>query len=209
MARLLIVGEIGLYREGLAFALSRYGDFQEVLTASDISAALRWIHESPPDVILVDLAMSNPLATIRSLAQVAGAGVLVALTVPDASADIIACAEAGADAYVTRTGSLDDLLVTILAAKRGELRCSAKVAGALFRHLSSVKTKTHATDQLQMLSPRERQILHLMEEGLSNKEISRSLGIEVATVKNHVHHVLEKLSVRRRGEAAALLRRAQ
>ncbi len=209
MARLMIVGEIGLYREGLAFALSQYDDFQEVLTASDINAALRWIHESPPDVILVDLAMSNPLATIRSLAQIAEDSVLVALTVPDASADIIACAEAGADAYVTRAGSMNDLLVTILAAKRGELRCSAKVAGALFRHLSSVETKTHATDQLQMLSPRERQILHLIEEGLSNKEISRSLGIEVSTAKNHVHHVLEKLNVRRRGEAAALLRRAQ
>ncbi len=209
MAMLLIVSEISLYREGLAFALSQYDDFQEVVTASDIGATLRWIHESPPDVILVDLAMSNSLATLRSLARLAEDSVLVVLTVPDASADIIACAEAGADAYVTRTGSIDDLRVTILAAKRGELRCSAKVAGALFRHLSSVETRTHATDQLQLLSPRERQVLHLIEEGLSNKDIARSLGIEIATVKNHVHHVLEKLKVRRRGEAAALLRRVQ
>jgi DNA-binding NarL/FixJ family response regulator len=208
MPSLLIVGEIGLYREGLAFALNQYDEFQEVLTASDVSAALRWVQEMPPEVILVDLAMSNPLATLRALAQNAEGSVLIALTVPEASADIIACAEAGADAYVTRTGSMDDLMKTILAAKQGELRCSAKVAGALFRHLSSVETRTHTADQLLTLSPRERQVLHLIEDGRSNKEISRALGIEVATVKNHVHHLLEKLNVRRRGEAAALLRQA-
>ena len=76
MARLLIVGEIGLYREGLAVALSQYDEFQEVLTASDLSAALRSICESPPDVIVVDFVMSFSLATIRSLTEVAEDSVL-------------------------------------------------------------------------------------------------------------------------------------
>lgn len=208
MMRLLIVGDVGLYREGLAFALSQDDEFHDVLTAGDISAALRVVHDSPPDVILVDLVMSNALTTMRSLAQIAERSVLVALTVPDAAADIIACAEAGAVAYVTRTQSIDDLQATILAAMRGELRCSVKVAGALFRRISTVETQTRGPERLQTLSPRETEILHLIEEGLSNKEISRTLGIEVATVKNHVHHVLEKLKVRRRGEAAALLHRS-
>ena len=208
MVGILIVGEIGLYREGLACALSQRDGFREVRTAGDITTALRLIQRSPPDVILVDLAMSDPLAAMRSLAQVAEQSVLIALTVPNASTDIIACAQAGAAAYVTRTESIDDLLVTILAATRGELRCTAKVAGALFRHISSAGTRLPVSEQLRMLSPRETEILRLIEQGLSNKEISRTLGIEVATVKNHVHHVLEKLNVRRRGEAAALLRRA-
>ncbi len=162
-----------------------------------------------PDVILFDLAMVNALAVLQSLAQHMRDTTLIALTVPDAEEDIIACAEAGAAAYVTRNGSIDDLVATIQAAKKGQINCPAKVAGALFRRLSVIASEGQSTTRYKSLSPRETQVLRLIEKGLSNKEISRSLGIEVATVKNHVHHILEKMNVNRRGEAAAALRQMQ
>lgn len=205
VARLLIVGDICLYREGLAIALGRRDDFEQTVSTGDPCEALQLITAVPADVILVDLAMANALVTLRALAQAGTGAVLVALTVPDIEDDIIACAEAGASAYVTRDASIDQLVATVLAAKRGQLHCGAGVAGALFRRLNGVRSETPNGDG--ELSRREVQVLHLIEKGLSNKEISRSLGIQLATVKNHVHQILEKLKVSRRGEAAALFRR--
>ena len=205
----LIVGDIALYREGLRLTLSHHEQFSPISTARHVGEALERIAVMQPDVILFDLAMVNALAVLQSLARHMRDTTLIALTVPDAEEDIIACAEAGAAAYVTRNGSIDDLVATIRAAKKGQINCPAKVAGALFRRLSAIATEGQSTTRYKSLSPRETQVLRLIEKGLSNKEISRSLGIEVATVKNHVHHILEKMSVNRRGEAAAALRQMQ
>lgn len=205
----LIVGDVALYRDGLRLALSNREEFSTISTARYVWEVLERVTTIPPDVILLDLATVNALAELRSLAQCAPQTTLVALAVPNAEEDIIACAEAGAAAYVTRDASLDDLVATIQAARQGQLNCSAKVAGALFRRLSAIAPERQSTERYKGLSPRETQVLHLIEKGLSNKEISRSLVIEVATVKNHVHHILEKMNVNRRGEAAAALRQMQ
>lgn len=203
MVTLLIVGDICLYREGLALALARRDDFDQIVAAADACEALQLLAADPVDVILVDLAMANALLTVRALAQAGTNAVLVALTVPDVEDAIIDCAEAGASAYVTRDASIDQLVATVLAARRGQLHCGAEIAGALFRRLNGLRSGAPDGD----LSPREVQVLRLIEKGMSNKEISRSLGIQLATVKNHVHHILAKLDVRRRGEAAARFRR--
>ncbi len=206
MANILIVGEVALYREGLKDALSHREEFFQVATASCSMEALDYVATAELDAILLDLAMQDSLHTVRSLAQGAENAVIIALAVPDAEADIIACAEAGATAYITREGSIDELVATIQAASAGQLNCSAKIAGALFRRLSSASLDRQSATGCERLSPREMQILCLIEKGQSNKEISRSLGIELATVKNHVHSILEKMNVSRRGEAAAILR---
>ena len=84
MIRLLIIGDIRLSREGLAVALGRHGDFEQVATAGDVGAALDIANAKRPDVILVDLTMADALAIPRALAQSPSGAVLIALTVPDA-----------------------------------------------------------------------------------------------------------------------------
>jgi two-component system nitrate/nitrite response regulator NarL len=207
MGCVLIVGETALYREGLAFALASREIFDSVATADCTSSALEVIGRESPGLILVDLATTDALLTLNTLARHAGQAVIVALTVPAGEDDVIACAEAGASAYVTRGASIDDLISVVQTARRGAINCSPEIAGALFRRLSVNKPGRHGSDQCRCLTPRETQVLHLIESGCSNKEISRSLEIEVATVKNHVHNILDKLNVRSRGEASALLRR--
>ena len=206
MQSVLIVSEIGLYREGLEIALRNHGEFPEIRTESSSGAALKLAATMQPQIVLLDRATEGGLDTVRELSTRVPAPSVIVLAVPDAVDDILACAEAGAAAYVTREASVSDLIGTIQAAVAGEVRCSTRVTGALFRRLSCLAEKSNGTSRHESLSRRETEILGLIVKEFSNKEIARSLGIEVSTVKNHVHHILEKLNVRRRSEAAALVR---
>ena len=161
--------------------------------------------ELSPDVVLIDQAMADSQDATRWLLAVSPASEIVALGVPDTERDVIASAEAGVSSYVTREASLDDLVAAVESVGRGELRCSPRAAGSLFRRVAR-QANGAGPSLASRLTVREAQIVPLIEQGFSNKEIGCRLGIEVATVKNHIHNLLEKLQVHRRAEAAAKLR---
>ncbi len=203
----LIVGDNRLYREGLARVLNENPRTHVVGMAQSRSEALAAAAAMRPEVVLLDMVMADALATARHLIEAAPGLKVVALGVAEIESEVVACAEAGIASYVTRDGTLDDLMQAMDSAVRGELRCSPQVAGSLLRRVSSLASERPEQPDLCALTNREIRILGIIEQGLSNKEIARALAIEVATVKNHVHHILEKLHVSRRGEAAALFRR--
>jgi DNA-binding NarL/FixJ family response regulator len=124
---------------------------------------------------------------------------------PDSEESVLAFAEAGIAGYVPREGSVQDLVDAVERAVRGELQCSPQLAGAIIRRLAW-RAAAGSDFPRGPLTARETEIVRLIDQGLSNKEIAVRLGIEVATVKNHVHNLLEKLRVRRRAEAAAHIR---
>jgi two-component system, NarL family, nitrate/nitrite response regulator NarL len=131
----------------------------------------------------------------------------MALAVGESEEEILACAEAGVAGFLPRNGSFDDLARAVTKVARGEVACPQSIAGALLRRIcADAHQRCVTTDHL---TPREREVLVLIEQGMSNKQIAQRLGIEVRTVKNHVHNLLEKLRVQRRGEAAARLRSAR
>jgi DNA-binding NarL/FixJ family response regulator len=164
---------------------------------------------APVEVALVDLVMTDAIGTIRKIAGTVAPTAVIALAVRDDVKEIIACAEAGAVGYITRDESLADLITAIEFATRGELRCTPHIAACLFRRISALSPGDGRLGAGHDLSARESEVLHLIGAGLCNKEIARSLGIEVSTVKHHVHHILRKLNVSRRGEAASLTRNAR
>ena len=125
----------------------------------------------------------------------------------DGEQQILARAQAGVADFVPRTAALEDLAHTVTRVARGEAVCPQAGAGALLHCLSSATPRLATCSE--HLTPREREVLVLVEQGLSNKQIAQRLGIEVRTMKNHVHNLLEKLRVSRRGEAAARLRSAR
>lgn len=205
--RVLIVGDIRLYREGLERVLREMELITVVGTASGREEATQRVQALNPDVVLLDMAMSEAHVAVQEITHIAPDMKVVALTVPEIDSEVIACAEAGVVGYVTRDGSLNDVIQSIEAAAKGELRCSGRIAASLLRRITALAAERHATGTVECLTGRESRILELVEQGLSNKEIARALCIEVATVKNHVHNILEKLGVHRRGEAAAVMRR--
>lgn len=159
-----------------------------------------------PDVLLLDLAMTDSRDLVREL-QAAGSSVkVVAIGLIEAEGEVLSCVEVGVAGYVPREGSLEDLVAAVESVGRGELLCSPQVAGTLLRRLAALSRERAPDPDGPRLTLREREIVGLIDRGLSNKDIARQLCIEVATVKNHVHNILEKLSVRRRGEAAAKVR---
>ena len=207
MVGLLICSPIRLYGHGLSEALAGRWEIEVKGTAATAAECLARFDELNPDIVLMDLAMPDGIRTIRWFAMGGHHVRVVALGVHEAEEEVIACAEAGVSAYVTRNDTLDDLVAILASLSRGETLCSPKLTAMLLRRVRtlSLERAGRPDSQLIRLTPRETEVLRLLDQGLSNKEIAHSLCIELATVKNHVHHILEKLSVHRRGEAVAWL----
>jgi two-component system nitrate/nitrite response regulator NarL len=182
--RVFIVAGIRLFREGLASALQRDFGIAVAGTAPSAAAAAAALREDPPDVVLLD-------------------------TSPDADDAIRVIVAAHPSARVVALGPPRDTSLADVAGAIDEAAGSPRIATQLLRCVTRLPTARAAERSTGgvALTRREREIVALIDEGLSNKEIARQLVIEVATVKNHVHNILEKLCVESRGEAAAAIRR--
>jgi|HubBroStandDraft_6_1064221.scaffolds.fasta_scaffold04416_5 DNA-binding NarL/FixJ family response regulator len=205
---IIIVSDTRLYREGLALSLARVDRVVVVGVADTVASALACIEEKNPDVALLDFAMHDALALPHAIATARMRVKVVAFSVADTEDEVCECAEAGIAGYVARNGSKEDLITAVENAVRGEVHCSPRVAASLFRRLAAHVQTTRQRPPKAALTSREQDIVALIDRGLSNKEIARQLKISLPTVKNHVHNILDKLQVRRRGAAAALLREA-
>jgi DNA-binding NarL/FixJ family response regulator len=205
MLRVVLVAAVRLYCDGLAAVLATQEGIEVVGRAKDWRTAVPLVAELSPDVVLVDLPSTEDRAAVRQLADASPATTrVVAISVGDFDSDVVSWAEAGVAGFVTREDSLDDLVEVVRAVTRDELPCSPRVAAALLRRVAML-----AADRSPVpvrLTSRELEIVTLIERGLSNKEISRDLSIQLATVKNHVHNILEKLQVTRRSDAVARVR---
>jgi two-component system nitrate/nitrite response regulator NarL len=200
----LIFSDIRVYREGLAAILTKAG-VTVIGSSDDVADASAQIAAVQPDVVLVDVAGTDGVLTLRRLSEAARGIPIVAFALFGAADEVVACAEAGAVGYATRDQTHQELVGILDTVARGETLCSPTIAAALMRRVSTLAMNGSRPPGVN-LTHRELEITALVEEGLSNKEIARRLVIEVATVKSHVHNILEKLQVRRRSDAAAWLR---
>jgi two-component system, NarL family, nitrate/nitrite response regulator NarL len=207
MVRVLIISGIRLYREGLAQALMRVDTVNVVGQVSDREPALDQLRSASLDAVLIDAFIAEGPTVVRDIRAVAPAVPIVALGVGESEADILSWIEAGIAAFVTHEESLTDLVTAVHRAVRGEFVCSPQMAGSLVRKVAALAANRHRPVIDTPLTRREWEIGSLLEQHLSNKEIAVRLGVELATVKNHVHNLLEKLGVHRRTDAVRMLHR--
>jgi DNA-binding NarL/FixJ family response regulator len=205
MTRVVVGGQIRLYREGLVLLLAQEESIEVVGVGGNRAEIVERVDQLDPDVVLVDPTIPEGIETIRELALGREARV-IALAYPENETDMIACAEAGVCGYLTPEASVADLVAAIRVAADGELLCSPKMAGVLLRRVTALASGRSADNGASNLTMRELQVVRLIDEGLSNKQIASALEIELSTVKHHVHHILEKLEVARRSQAVARLR---
>lgn len=203
-ARLLLVDDNCLYRETLADALRAQQWVGSVDVAVDCPTALARSIEFPPTITLLNMATDDSLPWLEAFAR--SRGRVVCIGVRERESEIVACAEAGAAGYVLREDSLEGLRIAVEGVLSDELPCSPGVAAALLRRVTSLAAERGGQQTVNGLTPRETEVLRLIEQGFANREIAARLCIELRTVKNHVHRILEKLDVDRRGQAAALMR---
>jgi DNA-binding NarL/FixJ family response regulator len=187
--KLLIVDDHLVVREGLKGMLASQPDFSIVGEAGDGVTAARLAQELAPDVALMDLRMpgGDGVSAIQAIRANAPSTHVLVLTTYDSDADIVPAIEAGATGYLLKDTPREELFRAIRAAARGEAVLAPAVASRLMTRMRAPVQET--------LSAREIEVLQLVSQGLSNKDIGRQLHISEATVKTHLVHIFGKLNV--------------
>jgi two-component system nitrate/nitrite response regulator NarL len=201
--RVYIVSDVRLYREGLISSLARQNHL-DVLGAGSSGDAIEQIINLQPQVLLLDLSVRDSLALSRHTQELVPALRVVAFAVEEREENIFACARAGICGYLAQDGSLEDMVAAVRCALNGELLCSPRIAALLFSRIAAFPDDRAGAPVDVLLTRREREISALLACDLPNKEIARRLHLGPATVKNHVHNILRKLNLRRRGDVARL-----
>ena len=208
--RVLIIHRNRLLRDGLNFILAQQQSITVARAVGQAGPILEDLERLRPDVIILDLCMPGRegLGETRLIREILPDVKILMMGMTESESDFLACIEAGATGYLPQDASLEDLLNNIHAVATGEALCSPKVAGLVFSRLAGARRESEIRQVLGLpnLTRRELEIISLIEEGLSNKEIAVLLHIEIQTVKNHVHNILEKLQLGGRKEAARYAR---
>jgi two-component system, NarL family, nitrate/nitrite response regulator NarL len=200
----MIIGTVRLYCDGLALALERREDLAVVGTVTGGTDLHERIRMSPPTVVVIDVQSREMIEAIRVIRSEWPEIRTIAFAIDESSDSLIQCAEAGVSGYVTCDGGVEDLVKAIKAVVQEQVVCPPRLAASLLRRLAShAERRSTAADHETPLTAREGQVLDLICEGLSNKEIAQVCSISEATVKNHVHNLLEKQKVRSRSQLAA------
>jgi two-component system nitrate/nitrite response regulator NarL len=218
--QLLLVDDHTLFRRGLKALLSQDERFEVAGEAGDVGEALRCLAQQRPDVILLDnhLPGVRGVDAIPALKEAAPAARVLMLTVSENENDLAAALQAGADGYLLKTVESDQLADTIVKVVEGESVISPEMltklvsvfrsrpatapVGAPASAPAPLEPPREAAPSADLLSPREREILLLIARGDSNKLIARELDIAETTVKIHVQHILRKLGLSSRVQAA-------
>ena len=200
---ILIAVAVRLYRDGLAATLSAQEHLRIAGTAATPLEAQTAVRDLQPDILIIDVGLEDVHSLMRILRAECSKSRILAFAVREEITSILEYAEAGADGFVTTNGSVVELVQAIERTAAGELLCSPRIAAQLLRRAAQQASGDIEQTVGRILTLREQQVFSLLKQGLSNKEIGNALSIAEATVKNHVHHVLEKLQVTTRGQAVA------
>jgi two-component system, NarL family, nitrate/nitrite response regulator NarL len=201
----LLVDDHTLFRKGLAELLEQRGDIRVAGMAGNADDAMLLLAATNPDVVISDLNMPphGGLALLRQIRASAWQGPVLMLTVSDAEEDLANAMRGGAQGYLLKDMEPDDVVDAVQRAVRGETVVAPAMTLKLVHLLQGGSPEgDEKTDALNLLTVREREILGYLAQGLSNKAIARSLDISHDTVKLHVRHILAKLNLTSRVEAA-------
>ncbi len=204
--RILLVDDHAVVREGLRAFLTLQEGFQIVGEAADGEEAVERAVELEPDVILMDLVMPrrDGVSAMRELRRSAPKAKVIVLTSFLDDDRLLPALEAGAAGYLLKNSQPSELARAVRAAQAGEAIIDPTAAARLVDALSEPDRARGSATALDQLTGREREVLALIAQGRANKRIALELGISEKTVKTHVGHVLAKLGVADRTQAAVL-----
>jgi DNA-binding NarL/FixJ family response regulator len=198
--RLIVADDHPMFRAGVVGTLGSFPDLLVVAEAEDADTATTLVRHHLPDVALLDITMpGGGLRAAREIGVACPATRVVMLTASEDEDDLLAAMKAGASGYVLKGAGASELVEVIRKVAAGEVYVAPALAWGLLREMSRPRTSP-----LDELSAREREVLQLVAEGLSNQEVADRLGLAEKTIKHHMTNILGKLQVRSRVEAALL-----
>lgn len=198
---IIVLTPVRLFGDGLAACLNARPQMRALAVVNDLEALGAALLAHEVHAVLVDVTLGVDLFDVRAIAAERTDVALVALGLTEGRQEVVRCGRAGFAGYVARDASIDALCKALLEIAAGRLPCPPEIAGGLLRALFRRDARTEEAEVDLGLTRREGEVLYLLGRGLSNKEIGHELSLSVATVKHHVHHVLEKLKLTRRAEA--------
>lgn len=210
--RVLLIEDNRLLREGIAATLDAEGGFEVIATGED-GDTLQRMKESgrTPDVVLLDLGLekANSLELMALLRAEVPDARIIAMDILPEQADVVEFVEAGGSGLILKSASPQEYVDTVAAVARGENVLPAVLTTSLFTQIveSALTSGRGIPDSAIKLTTREKDIVDLIADGLSNKEIATRLHIATQTVKSHVHNILEKLALSSRLQIAAFVHR--
>lgn len=203
----IVLTPVRLLGDGLAACFRSRPDISVLAVLNDLGDLRDSLATMEAQVVLIDVTQGVDLFDVRAIAADWPEVALVALGLDEQRQEVIRCGRAGFAGYVARDASIDTLCKSLSEIVAGRLACPPEISGGLLRALFRRDSRSPDESDLDLaLTRREREVLELLGRGLSNKEIGCELCLSVATVKHHVHHVLEKLKLPRRAQA---MRRVQ
>lgn len=204
---LVLIDDNRLLREGLATMIHTQPGFKVLAASADVEEALQQVREARPDIVLLDFGLEDHdslslTATVHG--EVPAARVIVMGLLP-LEEDVANYVRAGASGFIMKDASFEEFFATIRAVAGGAEILPPALTNSLFSQIVSNVSRVSKAEVLESvrLTNRERQVIALLGEGLSNKEIAIRLHIAVHTVKSHVHNVLDKLALHSRLEVVA------
>lgn len=212
--RILLIEDNRLLREGIAAMLKQDGEF-EVIARSEDGNAVRQLKEAgtEPDVILLDLGLekADSLKLMEQLRHEIPEAKVIAMDILPEQVDMIEFVQAGGSGFILKSAPVEDYIKTIKLVAGGTNVLPPVLTTSLFTQIvdTVLKNGESIPDDSVKLTPREREIVVLISDGLSNKEIAMRLHIATYTVKSHVHNILEKLTLSTRLQIAAFVRKYQ
>lgn len=205
MIRVIVADDHHLVRQGICALLEKAPDMEVVGEAEDGIAALELVRRTPPDILVVDLAMPrmNGIQTIERVQALGGRTRVVVLSMYSDETLVRQAIRTGAAGYLLKRSVTEELLLAVRAAARGETYLSPSVSRVLVDAVRGESVEPKGQMPLDRLTPRERQVLQLVAEGRSNSEIGRTLGVTKKTVEKHRASLVAKLGVK---DLAGLIR---
>ena len=205
--RVLVIEDNRLVREGLSALLNEQPDFRVIAAAEGGDAGLVQVRETKPHVVLVDAALGSHDShrLVQTVRKEAPESKVIVMDLLPAREDVIAFIQAGANGFIVKDATIDDFVRTIRSVAEGADVVPPALTGTLLSHIvdQAVTRSTAAVLEAVRMTKREREIMSLIAEGMSNKEIAPRLNIATYTVKSHVHNILEKLALHSRFQIAA------
>jgi DNA-binding NarL/FixJ family response regulator len=203
MTRVLIVDDHPVFRDGLAGLLATLPEVEVVGTAGTAEEALAALTETAPDVVLMDINLpgASGVEATRRATQIAPATAVLVISMVDDDDSVFAALAAGARGYVLKGATAAEITAALRTVAAGGAVFGAGIAS---RMLATTPAQRSGPDRLPRhddLTAREREVLDLLAEGASNRQIARSLGLSLKTVQNHVSRILDKLQAADRTQA--------
>lgn len=203
----LIIEDNRLLREGIAAMIEKEEDLKLAAAFGDCGKALQWITEAKPEVILLDLGLrnQNSLHFVKGLKKNYPQIKVIVMDLALVQEDVLAFIQTGVSGFIIKDASIDDFLRTIRAVVKGEKVLPPRLTDSLFSqiiHEAVTESDTSKIIESVAMTKRERQVIDLVADGSSNKDIAEKLNLSPYTIKSHIHNILEKLTLHSRVQIA-------